>query len=303
MRIVSLLASTTEIVGALGRLDDLVGRSHECDFPPEVETLPALCSARLDTSAPSAIIDADVKRLVAQALSVYEVDAQALADLKPDVILTQTLCEVCAVSPRDLDEAVQICVASDARIVPTTAGDIGGIWHDIESVGAAIGAEAAARQLIADCQRRMTEVAQVAQRAATRPRIACLEWIDPLMAGGNWVPELVALAGGENLFGTAGEHSPWMTIEALVEADPDIIVVLPCGFDLDRCRAEMPALTNRPEWQRLSAVRAGQVYLTDGNQYFNRPGPRIVESLEIMAEILHPDVCDYGHRGVGWQPL
>lgn len=303
MRIVSLLASTTEMVGALGRLDDLVGRSHECDFPPAVEALPALCRSRLDPASPSAVIDADVKRLVGQALSVYEVDADALAALRPDVILTQTQCEVCAVSPRDLEQAVQICVASEVRIVPTTAGDIAGIWADLRTVGAAIGAEAEAETLIADSRRRMAAIAEKAQRLPARPRVACIEWIAPLMAGGNWVPELVALAGGDNLFGAAGAHSPWLTIEALAAADPEVIVVLPCGFDMARTRAEMPALTAEPLWPGLRAVADGRVYLTDGNQYFNRPGPRIVESLEIMAEMLHPDTFDFAHRGTGWQPL
>ena len=138
---------------------------------------------------------------------------------------------------------------------------------------------------------------------AERPSIACIEWIDPLMAAGNWMPELVRMAGGTNLFGTDGAHSPWMTWEDLKRADPDVIAVLPCGFDIARTRREMPALTERPDWPGLRAVRNGRVYLTDGNQYFNRPGPRIAESLEILAELLHPRHFDFGHRGTGWVPL
>ncbi|MBM3572533.1 MAG: cobalamin-binding protein, partial [Alphaproteobacteria bacterium] len=152
-------------------------------------------------------------------------------------------------------------------------------------------------------QARMAETARRARHAATRPRIACIEWIEPLMAAGNWVPELVEMAGGENLFGAAGRHSPWMSWDQLVAADPDVIAVMPCGFDLARCRAEMLALTCRRGWRDLEAVRAGRVFVTDGNQYFNRPGPRLAESLEILAELLHPGIFPARHGGAAWQAL
>ncbi|MFQ5916010.1 MAG: ABC transporter substrate-binding protein, partial [Nitrospinota bacterium] len=151
--------------------------------------------------------------------------------------------------------------------------------------------------LVARLQRRMEGVASRALDLSDRPRVACIEWIDPLMAAGNWMPELVGMAGGVNLFGKANEHAPWMTWEELRDADPDVIITLPCGFDIGRTRREMPALTGKAGWERLKAVREGRVYLTDGNQYFNRPGPRLADSLEILAEILHPDVFQFGHEG------
>jgi iron complex transport system substrate-binding protein len=149
-------------------------------------------------------------------------------------------------------------------------------------------------------QGRLDEIARRAAALGRRPTVACIEWIEPLMAAGNWVPELVEIAGGVNLFGEAGKHSPWMTWDELATRDPEVIVVLPCGWDISRCQREMGPFTSRPGWEALSAVRAGQVYLTDGNQYFNRPGPRVVESAEILAEILHPDEFRFGHEGTGW---
>ncbi len=147
----------------------------------------------------------------------------------------------------------------------------------------------------------MTAIAAKARALSQRPTVACIEWIDPLMAAGNWMPELVDMAGGINLFGEAGKHSPWMTWQQLCERDPDVILILPCGFDIARSRREMHLLAERPEWPRLGAVRQGRVFLCDGNQYFNRPGPRLVESLEILAELLHPEAFAFGHEGIGWQ--
>ena len=155
--------------------------------------------------------------------------------------------------------------------------------------------------MIAGLQHRLEQLAGKADSLTDRPHIACIEWIDPLMAAGNWIPELVEMAGGLNLFGKAGKHSPWMAWDELVAADPDVITVMSCGFDIPQTRREMASLTQMPEWLRLKAVRNQQVFLTDGNQYFNRPGPRVVESAEILAEILHPDTFRYGHQGIGWE--
>ena len=160
-----------------------------------------------------------------------------------------------------------------------------------------------AEALIETMKSRIAEISQKARALEKQPSLACIEWIDPIMAAGNWMPEIVALAGGRSLFGEAGKHSSWMTWEELREKNPEVIAVMPCGFGLKRTRDEMAPLTSRAGWKDLRAVREGRVYLTDGNQYFNRPGPRIVESLEILAEILHPEAFDFGHRGRGWQPL
>ena len=303
MRVASMLASATEIVAALGFRDALVARSHECDFPAGVETLPCCTEPKIDLRGTSRDIDDRVKAVVQEGLSVYRVDGDALKALRPDVIVTQSQCEVCAVSETDLRKAVCDWLEATPAIVTLKPDALADIWADFQNVADALGAPARGRELIGSLQARMASVERKASEIAERPTIACIEWIDPLMAGGNWMPELVAMAGGTNLFGTAGGHSPWMTWDELKRADPDVVAVLPCGFDIERTRREMPALTARPGWSDLRAVRSGRVYLTDGNQYFNRPGPRIAESLEILAELLHPQHFDFGHRGNGWAPL
>ncbi|MBW3541264.1 MAG: cobalamin-binding protein [Planctomycetes bacterium] len=302
-RIVSLIASATEIVAALGFEDALVGRSHECDYPPSVKRLPMCSGPRIDVEASSREIDRQVKGLLHQALSIYDVRADVLDRLAPTVVVTQTQCEVCAVSLKDVEAAVCRMVGSHPRIVSLEPMALGDLWTDIRLVADALGAPQRADELIGRLDRRLEALTRSAGTVAVRPTIACLEWLDPLMAAGNWVPELVELAGGVDLFGHPGEHSPWMTWEQLRDADPDVIAIMPCGFDIERTRRELPALTGHPAWPRLKAVRNGRVSLTDGNQFFNRPGPRLVESAEILAEILHPGRFDFGHRGTGWRPL
>lgn len=300
MRIASLLPSATEITWALGFGDRLVGRSHECDFPPEVARLPVLTQARLDPAAPSRTIDARVREIVSEGTSVYRVDAERLRELAPDVILTQQQCEVCAASPRDLEDALAGWLGARPQVVSLEPATLGDVWDDFATVAGALGDLDRGRTLAAELANRVAELSERAQRIRPQPRVACIEWIDPLMAAGNWVPELVTLAGGHNLLGTTGAHSPWLEPEALAAADPDVIVVLPCGFDLARTRAELEPRLDTPPWCELRAVRDARVLVTDGNQYFNRPGPRLVESLEILAEILHPQEFAARHRGTGW---
>jgi iron complex transport system substrate-binding protein len=300
-RVVSLIASATEIVCALGFEGDLVGRSHECDFPPSVRRLPALTEPKFDVEGASYAIDQRVKAIVREGLSVYRVDAERLRELEPDVIVTQAQCEVCAVSLRDVERAVCSWLGACPRLVALTPNALADVWEDIWRVADALDARDRGDELVARLRGRMDAIASRAGALPTQPTVACVEWIDPLMAAGNWMPELVEMAGGANLFGEAGKHSPWMTWEQLVERDPDVIVVLPCGFDIDRSRRDLPALSGRPEWPRLRAVRGGRVFLADGNQFFNRPGPRLAESLEILAELLHPEAFAFGHEGAGWQ--
>ena len=302
-RIVSLLPSATEIVAALGFANHLVGRSHECDYPKKIEHLPVCTTARLDAGRPSAEIDRQVKERLRDALSLYEVDHGRLRELAPTHVVTQTQCEVCAVALDQVEAAVAGITGLDTRLISLDAMGLDGIWADIRTTAAALDAAARGDDLVAALQRRMAAVSDVTASVTAKPTVACIEWIDPLMAAGNWLPELVTMAGGVNLFGTAGAHSPWLAWEALAAADPDVVIVLPCGFDIDRTRVEMPALMGSDAWSRLRAVRAGRVYLTDGSQYFNRPGPRIADSLEILAEILHPELLTFGHYGSGWQPL
>ncbi|MBI4423153.1 MAG: cobalamin-binding protein [Elusimicrobia bacterium] len=299
MRVVSLLASSTEIVCALGLGDRLVGRSHECDFPPEVRALPACTEPKLDVEAGSKEIDAQVRRLVKDAVSVYRVDAGRLKALRPDVIITQTQCEVCAVSLKDVEAALRGALGCDARLVALEPNSLEDVWRDIQRVADALGAPSEGRALVARLRGRLEAVAARAS-GAPKPSVACIEWLDPLMSAGNWMPELVALAGGRNLFGEAGKHSPWLDWETLRREDPDVIVAMPCGFDLERTRRELPALTGRPGWAELKAVRSGRAYAAVGNRFFNRPGPRLAESLEILAELIGPETFSSGHEGSGW---
>ena len=299
-RVVSLIASATEIVCALGFEDELVGRSHECDYPPGVERLPACCSSKVKVEASSKEIDDQVRSLVGDGLSVYRVDPDLLNRLAPTVIVTQTQCEVCAASLQDVERAVCELVTSSPAIVSLEPMALGDVWKDIRSVASALGEPARADELVARLTARLDALRARTRSLESRPSVGCIEWTDPLMMAGNWVPELVEIAGGTDPLGEAGKHSGYVEIERLVEVDPDLIAIMPCGFDIERARREMTALVTRPEWEQLSAVRNGRVVMTDGNQYFNRPGPRVVESAEILAECLHPDHFDFGHFGRGW---
>ncbi len=302
-RIVSLLPSATEIVCALGFEDQLVGRSHECDFPHSVTRLPALTSPKFNPEGTSAEVDRRVKTILSEALAVYRVDADRLRELHPDVIVTQSQCDVCAVSMREVEEAVAQWTGGRPKVISLAPYALRDVFNDMEHVAAELDAADRGSEFVGRLKERLAAIETRAAAAAARPRIALIEWIDPMMAAGNWMPELVAMAGGANLFGKAGEHSPWMKFEELIAADPEVILIAPCGFDMDRAAAEMPVLTGRPEWARLKAVRDRRVFLGEGNQYFNRPGPRIVESLEILAEILHPDLFSFGHSPSGWRPV
>jgi iron complex transport system substrate-binding protein len=302
-RIVSLLPSATEIVCALGFESQIVGRSHECDFPHSIEHLPALTSPKFNPEGTSFEIDQRVKTILSEALAVYRVDAELLRDLKPDFIVTQSQCDVCAVSMREVEEAVAQWTGTRPQIVSLAPYALRDVFADMEHVGEALGVTAHTNDVVGRLRDRMSAIEERARTSDSRPRIAIVEWIDPLMAAGNWMPELVAMAGGFNLFGKAGEHSPWMKFEEIVAADPDLILIAPCGFNMDRAALDLPALTTRPEWPRLKAVKARKVFLGEGNQYFNRPGPRIVESLEILGEILHPELFNFGHQGSGWREI
>jgi iron complex transport system substrate-binding protein len=299
-RVVSLIASATEITCALGFEDALVGRSHECDYPPGVRRLPQVSRPAFRTDGPSGAIDRAVKDRLRSALSIYEVDAAQLGALRPDVILTQTQCEVCAVTPGDVERAACELAGRDVKVVALEPNRLGDVWADIRTVAAALGGSEAGEQLVDRLRRRVLDIGARAALRSPKPKVAVIEWIEPLMAAGNWMPELVELAGGASVLGESGRHSPGVTWNALAARDSDVVIVSPCGFEIERTREELPALLARSDWQRLRAVRQGRVYLVDGNAYFHRPGPRLVESLEILAEILHPAAFHFGHEGTGW---
>ncbi|HXZ86188.1 MAG TPA: ABC transporter substrate-binding protein [Myxococcota bacterium] len=280
-RVVSLIASSTEIVCALGCEGALVGRSHECDFPRGVESLPALTRPRLDPRASGRAISDRVQELVSRGLSIYELDAALLRELRPDLILTQTLCEVCAATPADLASALAAWTGARPAIVSLAPLSLDDVLGDVARIGAALGLAARAAELGAGLRARIEALTALGRSAATRPRVAALEWLDPPIAGGNWMPELIERAGGSSVFGKAGEHSPRIAWEELEAAAPDVVVVVPCGLGLAQARAE---LARTP---RLARFRTA---VLDGNQYFNRPGPRIVESLAILLGVIHPEL-------------
>jgi iron complex transport system substrate-binding protein len=299
-RIVSLIASATEIVAALGFGPSLVGRSHECDYPPEVLSLPACSEPKIDIHGTSREIDARVKSLAGEAISVYRVFPDVLRQLAPTHIITQTQCEVCAVSLKDVEEAMAQLIGQQPQIVALAPMCLDDLWRDIRLVGQSLPVAERAEKLISRLRGELAAISERAAKSSHPPSIACVEWIDPLMSAGNWVPELVEIAGGRNLLGKAGKHSPWLTWDELAECDADVIAVMPCGFDIARTRQEMPAMMQDPRWPTLRAVREGRVFLTDGNQFFNRPGPRLVESARILAELLHPHLFGNALEGTGW---
>jgi iron complex transport system substrate-binding protein len=313
VRLVSLLASATEMIAALGCLDQLVGRSHECDYPPQVLSLPVVSTVQIDINTGSAQIDAQIKQLAhsrpipqdaaLKALSIYAIDVAQLQTLRPDVILTQTQCEVCAVSERDVMQAVEHLIGLQPRVVSLAPHRLSDVWEDILRVGRALERQEPAQKLIQDYQQRLDRLSTITAQFATgaKPRVTVLEWLDPLMAAGNWTPELVAYAGGENVFGEIGLHSPWLSWEELQAADPEVLVLSPCGFTLERTMVDVPLLQRHPAWQTLRAVQAGRVYAIDGNQYLNRSGPRLVESAELLAHALWGERLAIEVDARGWR--
>jgi iron complex transport system substrate-binding protein len=301
-RIVSLLASASEIVAALGASSQLVGRSHECDFPPEIAAVPVLTRARVDGEMPSGEIDRGVRGLIDNALSIHALDASRLKELAPDIIITQTLCEACAVTPEDVDNALAEWTGSKPRVLALEPRGLGDVASDIFRIAAAIKREQEGLGLLTAIEKRFDAiVARVAElEDHERLTVAALEWIDPLVGAGHWVPELIEMAGGISLTGKSGQASARIELADLAARDPDVIIVAPRGLDLRRARAEMAMLALRPEWRALRAVATRQVFLIDGGALVNRPGPRLAESLESIAEILHRQLFVFGHRGRYW---
>lgn len=290
-RIACLLPSATEIVCALGLAERVVGVSHECDFPAAIVGRPVLTEPKLDPRGSSAAIDAAVRRLVADGLSVYRIREAALRAARPDLIVTQEQCEVCAVSFSEVEAAAHALLETPAAIVSLKPNRLDEVLDDFARVAAAAGVPEAGARLIAASRQRLERVRARVAPARSRPRVACIEWIEPLMVAGNWIPELVELAGGTYDLVAAGAHSPSIGWDALVAAQPDVVIVMPCGFPLAQTRPELPALTARREWQALPAVRNGRAYAVDGNAYLNRPGPRLIDSAELLAGLIQPGFC------------
>jgi iron complex transport system substrate-binding protein len=284
---------------ALGLGDRVVAVSHECDYPAEVAAKPRVTRTLVNAAASSGEIDEQVRSMSAGGAALYDIDVPALAALRPDLIVTQAQCDVCAVRYADVVQAVETRPElRDTRVVALNPHTFEDIFGDIRHVGEAAGCPDAAQRLIAALQAR---VAAVRTKAAGlppsgRPRVIGLEWLDPIMVAGNWMPEMIDLAGGICRLTEAGRHSPSVPWQMILDEDPQVLIVMPCGFDLERTLREAAMLPRRPGWSGMSAVRSGRVYAVDGNAYFNRSGPRMVNSLEILASLVHPELFPAPHE-------
>ena len=300
MRIVSLVPSATEIVASLGLSQYVVGRSHECDYPPEIAHLPPCTSPNFQAGGSSASIDDRVSYLVKSALSIYELDLKLLRALNPSHILTQDRCEVCAVSLGEVEASLSDLGLVQTQVVSLKPKRLDDVWSDIRRIGKALGVDG--DSLANNLASRVESIARQSQSAVTPflKRVVCLEWADPLYCAGGWLPDLVDAAGGTEVIGTAGLDANPIEWSTLTQANPDVIIFAPCGFNIARACDDLSLLRSRSEWQDLRAVKTGEMYVADGNQYFSRPGPRLVESVEILAEILHPEDFNFGLSEKGW---
>ena len=301
-RVLSLLSSTTEIIYALGCGDRLVGRSHECDYPEEVSELPICTIPKFNVDGTSREVDDEVKSLVQSALSIYYINEKLLKELKPDIIFTQSQCEVCAVSVSDVENALKNITGLSSRVISVEPNSVEDIVNDILTIAEILNVRKKGKELVELIKAKIDSTEKIVYQKSS-PSVAAIEWIDPLMAAGNWVPQLIRVAGGKNLFGEAGKHSPWMKYNDLVEQDPEIIIVMTSGYDIKKSLIEIKTLESKKGWGSLKAVRNRNVYITDGNQFFNRPGPRIIESIEILLEIIHSDFSESKHIDSGWIKL
>lgn len=290
----------TELVCALGLERQLVGRSHACDYPESVTDLPVLTSVNYsdESSSQSNDIHESVTRLLQKSLSIYDVDEELLKRLNPGIILTQDHCEVCAVSFDELHKAVRNALGDNTQVLSVSPSTLQGIFKSFQDIADALGVSKKGRDLVVTIQNRFDDI-QDRTKELDKPSVVALEWLDPLMSGGNWMPEMIKIAGGVPYLAEAGKHSPWCTWDDIHSLDPDILLVVPCGYGINKTMGEMSALTKNEGWKDLAAVKNNQVYILDGNHYFNRPGPRIKTSVEILAEIFHPEEFDRHHEKSG----
>ena len=290
MRICTFLPSATEIVYLLGLGDSLHGVSHECDFPSEAIGKPKVVRSRFD---PDTLNSSEIDKLVTEMMmrgeNIYEVDEDTLTEAQPDLVITQQLCEVCAVSFEDVQQAVQ-SLDSPPEVLSLDPHGIDDVLDDILRVGTHTGRSSSAHHAVFNLRARIDSVRRSLAESDDTPTVACIEWLDPVIAAGHWIPEMVEMAGGRDSLVSPGSPSPRLDMRKLLDADPDVLVLMPCGMNVAQARAEFDALSNLNEWQEMSAVRNGRTYVVDSGALFSRSGPRLVDGLEIMARIIHPDL-------------
>ncbi|HEX8377281.1 MAG TPA: cobalamin-binding protein [Pedobacter sp.] len=299
-RIISLLPAATEIICALGLKDQLVGRSHECDLPENVSDLPICSCAKFVSGSSSAEIDSQVKSILSEALSIYTIDKEALKSLNPTVIITQTQCEVCAVSLKDVEVALKDTLDLETEIISLNPRTLSDIFGEILVLAEKLDVKSRGEELVEELQERCDLIHHKLKFVEQRPSVVCIEWLSPLMVAGNWTPELIQIAGGVPLLAESGQHSGYIDFAQIEAANPDVIVIAPCGFAMDRTLQEINLLLGLEGWSELNAVKNNRVYIADGNQYFNRSSQKVVDTIELLAEIIHPKQFVFGYEGKGW---
>jgi len=299
-KIVTLIPSATEIVAFLGEKDSIVGRSHECDYPPDLNKIKKLTSPKINVDGTSGEIHKQINTILENSLSVYKVDIKELKKLEPDVVITQAHCEVCAVSLAEVEEIVAKHLNEKTKIISLQPNTLGEVFDDIKKVAEGLNLDKVTTEgLIKPLEQRVKNI-QI-KSLKKKKTVACIEWIDPLMAAGNWIPEMVKISGGEDVFGKSGKDSHWITFDEIKNYDPEVIIFLPCGYNIEKTKEEVEnLLIKETKWNNLKAFKNKELFIVDGNQFFNRPGPRLVESLEIFAEIIQPNLFNFNHQQSGW---
>lgn len=300
-KIVTLIPSATEIVAFLGEKEFIIGRSHECDYPNDLNKIPKLTSPKIDVDGTSGQIHKQIGIILERSLSVYKVDIEKLKKLSPDFIVTQAHCEVCAVSFSEVENIAREHLGENTKIISLQPNTLNEVFDDIRRVAKDLRINNNHNnQLVKNLEIRLNNIKDKTKKYK-RPKVACIEWIDPLMAAGNWIPEMVHISGGEDVFGKKGKDSHWIEFDEIKKHNPDIIIFIPCGFNIKKTNDEVKnLLLSKTPWHDLKAFKDKKIFITDGNQYFNRPGPRLIESLEIFTEIIHPNFFNFEHQNKGW---
>ena len=300
-KIVTLIPSATEIVAFLGKKDLIVGRSHECDYPKDLSKIIKLTSPKINVEGKSGEIHKQINEILENSLSVYKVDIKELKKLEPDIVVTQAHCEVCAVSLSEVEEIVTKHLNEKTKIISLQPNTLSEVFDDIRKVAKGLNLDQkTSENLIKPLEQRVKNI-QIKSLKQKKRTVACIEWIEPLMAAGNWIPEMVKISGGEDIFGKSGKDSHWIRFDEIKSYDPEIIIFLPCGYNIEKTKDEVEnLLIKENKWSNLKAFNDKEFFVVDGNQFFNRPGPRLVESLEIFAEIIHPNLFNFNHKQSGW---